>query len=75
MKRSIGGPEGFVVVDKPAGCTSHDVVGSVRRALGERRVGGLGVFLMRQMMDSVRYQRLGARNQLQMTKRLGGGRY
>ena len=44
-------------------------------SLGERRVGGLGVFLMRQMMDSVRYQRLGARNQLQMTKRLGGGRY
>jgi serine/threonine-protein kinase RsbW len=43
-------------------------------SLEERRVGGLGVFLMRQMMDRVRYQRLGARNQLTMTKRVGGGR-
>jgi tRNA pseudouridine55 synthase len=39
VKRAVGGPEGFLVVDKPAGCTSHDVVASVRRALHERRVG------------------------------------
>ena len=26
-------------VDKPLGCTSHDVVSRVRRALGVRRVG------------------------------------
>ncbi len=39
MKHAVGGPEGFVVVDKPAGCTSHDVVATVRRALRERRVG------------------------------------
>ncbi|HWD24535.1 MAG TPA: tRNA pseudouridine(55) synthase TruB [Acidimicrobiales bacterium] len=39
MKRAVGGPEGFLILDKPAGCTSHDVVGSVRRALRERRVG------------------------------------
>ena len=38
-KHNPGGPEGFLVVDKPAGQTSHDVVGAVRRALGERRVG------------------------------------
>jgi tRNA pseudouridine55 synthase len=31
-----------VVVDKPAGMTSHDVVDRVRRALGERRVGHAG---------------------------------
>ncbi len=36
--------------------------------LAERRVGGLGVFLMRQMMDAVSYQRVGSRNQLRMTK-------
>jgi serine/threonine-protein kinase RsbW len=35
-----------------------------------RPVGGLGVFLMRQMMDSVRYQRVGARNQLSMTRQV-----
>jgi len=33
---------GVVLVAKPAGPTSHDVVDMVRRALGERRVGHLG---------------------------------
>jgi tRNA pseudouridine55 synthase len=30
------------VVDKPAGCTSHDVVARARRQLGEKRVGHAG---------------------------------
>lgn len=30
---------GFLVVDKPAGWTSHDVVARIRRLTGERRVG------------------------------------
>lgn len=34
--------DGVLVVDKPAGPTSHDVVDRVRRALGERRVGHTG---------------------------------
>jgi tRNA pseudouridine55 synthase len=33
---------GLLVVDKPVGPTSHDVVARVRRALGERRVGHTG---------------------------------
>ena len=33
---------GVLVVDKPAGPTSHDVVDRVREALGERRVGHTG---------------------------------
>ncbi|HEX9259082.1 MAG TPA: tRNA pseudouridine(55) synthase TruB [Acidimicrobiales bacterium] len=33
---------GLLVVDKPAGLTSHDVVDRCRRALGERRVGHSG---------------------------------
>lgn len=33
------GPRGFVVIDKPPGITSHDIVARVRRALGLRRVG------------------------------------
>ena len=32
-------PRGFVVVDKPPGMTSHDVVARTRRTLGIRRVG------------------------------------
>ncbi len=30
---------GILIVDKPTGWTSHDVVGKLRRVLGERRIG------------------------------------
>ena len=30
---------GFLVLDKPAGCTSHDCVSLLRRCLGLRRIG------------------------------------
>ncbi|HYE24537.1 MAG TPA: tRNA pseudouridine(55) synthase TruB [Clostridia bacterium] len=33
---------GLLVIDKPAGMTSHDVVARIRRTLGERSVGHLG---------------------------------
>lgn len=33
---------GYVVIDKPGGWTSHDVVARVRRLVGERRVGHAG---------------------------------
>jgi anti-sigma regulatory factor (Ser/Thr protein kinase) len=42
----------------------------VTASLEERRVGGLGVYLVRQMMDAVSYQRLRGRNRLSMTKRV-----
>ncbi|MFC8599877.1 tRNA pseudouridine(55) synthase TruB [Isoptericola sp. NPDC057191] len=35
-------PDGFLVVDKPAGWTSHDVVGRCRRLAGTRKVGHAG---------------------------------
>ncbi|MBM3908108.1 MAG: tRNA pseudouridine(55) synthase TruB [Gemmatimonadetes bacterium] len=31
--------DGLLLVDKPAGVTSHDVVNAARRALGEKRIG------------------------------------
>ena len=34
--------EGLLLVDKPAGMTSHDAVNRARRALGERRIGHAG---------------------------------
>jgi tRNA pseudouridine55 synthase len=36
------GPAGFLVVDKPPGRTSHDVVDAARKWFGTRRVGHLG---------------------------------
>jgi tRNA pseudouridine55 synthase len=39
----MNGPyNGFLLVDKPAGPTSHDVVQAARRALKERRIGHTG---------------------------------
>jgi tRNA pseudouridine55 synthase len=37
-----GGPSGLLIVDKPAGWTSHDVVARVRKLAGTRRVGHAG---------------------------------
>jgi tRNA pseudouridine55 synthase len=38
----VTAPSGIVVVDKPAGMTSHDVVARIRRMAGTRRVGHAG---------------------------------
>src|SRR6267154_4758783 len=38
----ISAPQGLLLVDKPAGMTSHDVVQRVRRVYGERSIGHLG---------------------------------
>lgn len=41
-RRRQASRHGYVVIDKPAGWTSHDVVARVRRLVGERRVGHAG---------------------------------
>ncbi|HSK47435.1 MAG TPA: tRNA pseudouridine(55) synthase TruB, partial [Coriobacteriia bacterium] len=41
-RRGTSGLSGILLVDKPSGLTSHDVVNRVRRATGERRVGHAG---------------------------------
>ncbi len=41
-KKNDSGATGCLIIDKPAGCTSHDVVDRVRRALGTRKVGHAG---------------------------------
>jgi anti-sigma regulatory factor (Ser/Thr protein kinase) len=42
----------------------------VNAALAERRIGGLGIHLVRRLMDRVRYQRRPGCNQLVLIKRL-----
>lgn len=42
MKATIQAPDGLVIVDKPQGLTSHDVVARVRRLAGTRKVGHAG---------------------------------
>jgi tRNA pseudouridine55 synthase len=39
---TVSGADGIVLVDKPDGMTSHDVVAIARRALGTRRIGHTG---------------------------------
>lgn len=41
-KASSAGPHGVVVIDKPAGWTSHDVVAKSRGVIGTRKVGHSG---------------------------------
>lgn len=42
MNAPATSPEGILLVDKPAGCTSHDVVARVRRHFGIKKVGHAG---------------------------------
>jgi tRNA pseudouridine55 synthase len=41
-RADAGPPAGVLVVDKPAGWTSHQVVGRARRVLGTRKIGHAG---------------------------------
>lgn len=41
-RRGATGLSGILLIDKPAGMTSHDVVAMVRRSTGERRIGHAG---------------------------------
>lgn len=41
-RRTTGTVDGLLLVDKPAGVSSHDVVSLARRALGEKRIGHAG---------------------------------
>jgi serine/threonine-protein kinase RsbW len=52
----------------PLSLPPPDVTASVT----DRPVGGLGVFLVRKMMDTISYARVAGRNQLRMSKRLQG---
>jgi tRNA pseudouridine55 synthase len=42
LRRKGTGPDGLVIVDKPAGLTSHTVVARIRRLAGTRKVGHAG---------------------------------
>jgi anti-sigma regulatory factor (Ser/Thr protein kinase) len=42
----------------------------VTAPLGERGIGGLGIFMVRKLMDRVEYVREGSRNRLRMEKRV-----
>lgn len=50
----------------PLGAAAPDTAGS----LEERPIGGLGIHLVRQLMDEVRYQRRADRNIVTLVKRL-----
>jgi len=41
-RRGATGLSGVLVIDKPGGCTSHDVVARLRKATGEKRIGHAG---------------------------------
>src|SRR5881394_950876 len=42
QQSTMANMDGVLIIDKPAGMTSHDVVALVRKIIGERRVGHTG---------------------------------
>jgi anti-sigma regulatory factor (Ser/Thr protein kinase) len=42
----------------------------INLSVEDRPIGGLGIFLIRKIMDEVRYERVGQRNVLSMSKKL-----
>ena len=43
---------------------------NIESALEDRPIGGLGIFLVRNIMDTVKYERKEGKNLLSMTKRI-----
>jgi anti-sigma regulatory factor (Ser/Thr protein kinase) len=58
--------------DGPEFDPTHRDDPDITAGLAARPVGGLGVFLVRRMMDEVSYDRVGSSNRLRMTKQLAG---
>ena len=74
LVRELGGVAGQVLGESAGGreLGPEGEVGAqgVRTPLEERPVGGLGIFLVRRLMDEVRYERRGAWNVLTLRKRV-----
>lgn len=66
-----GGITMLIEDDGPAFDPLKLPVPDVTASLADRPVGGLGVYLVQQVMDFVSYQRVGARNRLTMTRSAG----
>ena len=61
----------FIVTDSGTAFDPTQVPDAdVHSDLGRRKIGGLGIFLVRKIMDKVRYERKDGRNILYMTKNL-----
>ena len=50
---------------------SHVRKPDLQAGLSDRKIGGLGVYLMKQLMDDVQYRSTGSENILTLTKRKG----
>ena len=70
------GPGGLLTLVSIDDGVSFDPTGrdppDLEAALEDRDIGGLGLFLVRQMSCSMEYSRLDGRNRLSVTKRVGG---
>ena len=63
----------FVISDAgvPFDPTTEAVEADITLSVEDRPIGGLGVFLVKQIMDTVSYQRTGGRNVLTLVKNVG----
>ena len=70
LGRDAGSVELVVEDDAPAFDPLQRATPDTGAALEERPVGGLGIHLVREMMDNVTYRQMAGRNQLTMRKRV-----
>ena len=63
----------FVISDAgvPFDPTTEVAEADITLSVEDRPIGGLGVFLVKQIMDTVSYQRTGGRNVLTLVKNVG----
>lgn len=54
---------------KPFNPLEHEITPEVEKPLSERKIGGLGIFLIRQFIDEVSYRREGEENVLTLVVR------
>jgi anti-sigma regulatory factor (Ser/Thr protein kinase) len=71
LKHADGGVILTITDDGPAFDPLQAPPPDLEADLEDRPVGGLGIHLVREMMDEVTYQRLDGRNLLRMRRRLG----
>jgi anti-sigma regulatory factor (Ser/Thr protein kinase) len=70
VRRLQGGVQLETSDDGPAFDPTRAKALSMRNRIAKRRVGGVGLLFVRALVDDLRYERIGGRNQLIMTKRL-----
>ena len=54
---------------KPFNLLEKDTEEAINKPLAERKIGGLGIHFVRQLVDEIRYERSGGKNIVSLTRK------